>query len=94
MSTRLTKHLPPVALRASVALCAILLFLPGCERVENSAAKGPTEGPAETAGKQLDKAAVEASRGLKRAAEETGKAIENAGIKLQEKAQASQAAEK
>ncbi|MES2830883.1 MAG: hypothetical protein V4695_02690 [Pseudomonadota bacterium] len=67
-------------------LCGAGIVLSACERTVETADKGP----AEIAGKQLDKAAVEAGRGLKQAAEETGKVIEKAGAKLQEKAQEAQ----
>ena len=72
-------------LSASV-LCGASVVLSGCERTVETTDKGP----AEIAGKQLDKAAVEAGRGLKQAAEETGRVIEQAGAKLQEKAQEAQ----
>jgi len=71
-------------------LCGASLALSGCQRTEETASKGP----AEIAGKQLDRAAVEAGRGLKQAAEETGRVIEKAGAKLQQKAQEAQEAQK
>jgi hypothetical protein len=46
-----------------------------------------SEGAAETAGKQIDRAAAEAGRELKQAAQDTGKALEKAGVSIQEKAQ-------
>ena len=53
------------------------------EMADDTAGKGP----AEIAGKQIDKAAVEAGKELKEVAQETGKALEKAGAKLQEKVQ-------
>lgn len=72
----------------SLFLAAVLLAagLTGCQRSDDAAGKGP----AEIAGKQLDKAAVEAGKELKQAAEATGRVIENAGAKMQEKAKEAQ----
>lgn len=69
-------------------LAAVLFAtgLTGCQRSDDAAGKGP----AEIAGKQIDKAAVEAGKELKQAAQATGKAIENAGAKMQEKAREAQ----
>lgn len=64
-------------------LLAALASLGACEKTGENAGKGP----AEIAGKQIDKAAVVAGKQLKEAAKETGAALEKAGEKLQEKAQ-------
>jgi hypothetical protein len=60
--------------------------LSACQKNEENIGKGP----AEIAGKQIDTAAVEASKELKQAAEATGKVIEKAGAKMQEKAKEAQ----
>ncbi len=72
----------------TLCLAAVLLAagLSGCQRSDDAAGKGP----AEIAGKQIDKAAVEAGKELKQAAAATGKAIEQAGAKMQEKAKEAQ----
>lgn len=62
------------------------LALTGCNRNVDSGEKGP----AEVAGKELDRAAIQAGRELKEAARETGKVIEKAGARLQEKAEEAQ----
>jgi len=82
-----TRYSQFAALISTTALCVASLALTGCGRTEDASSG---QGPAEVAGKQLDKAAIEAGRGLKQAAEETGKVIEKAGAKLQEKAQEAQ----
>lgn len=64
-------------------LLAAALSLVACEKTGENAGKGP----AEIAGKQIDKAAVVAGKELKEAAKETGAALEKAGAKLQEKVQ-------
>lgn len=74
-----------LVLVASVLLAAAT-GLTGCQKTDDTAGKGP----AEIAGKQLDKAAVEVGKELKRAAEVTGVAIERAGEKMQEKAKEAQ----
>jgi len=79
-------HARLTTLLTAGVLCSASLAVAGCQRTEETAGKGP----AEIVGKQLDRAAVEAGRGLKQAAEETGKVIEKAGAKLQEKAQEAQ----
>ncbi len=76
-STRLTTLLNAGMLL--VALCT----LGACEKTGENAGKGP----AEIAGKEIDKAAVVAGKELKEAAKETGAALEKAGAKLQEKVQ-------
>lgn len=78
-----SKH---IALRisTSVLLAAVVVFS-GCNKTDTAGA-----GPAETAGKQLDKAAAEAGKELKQAAEKTGQVIERAGEKMQEKAKEAQ----
>lgn len=71
----------------AVCLAAVVIAtgLTGCQRTDDAG-----KGPAEIAGKQIDKAAVEAGKELKQAAQATGKAIENAGAKMQEKAKEAQ----
>ena len=69
---------------ASLALGAASLA--GCQKPENSAGQGP----AEVAGKQLDKAAVVAGKELKQAAEKTGELMQKAGEKIQEQAKEAQ----
>ncbi|MBC7413687.1 MAG: hypothetical protein H7327_01985 [Herminiimonas sp.] len=64
-------------------MLAAMISLGACTKTDDTAGKGP----AEIAGKQIDKAAVEAGKELKQAAQETGKALEKAGAKLQEKVQ-------
>ena len=76
---------PPLAHLLSTVLLGALVSLAGCNKTDNDG-----KGPAEVAGKQLDKAAVQAGKELKQAAEITGKAIENAGAKMQEKAKEAQ----
>ena len=60
--------------------------LSGCNKPVDSNGKGP----AEVAGKQLDKAAVVAGQELKQAAEKTGELMQKAGEKIQEKAKEAQ----
>lgn len=60
-----------------------LSTLGACEKTGDNAGKGP----AEIAGKEIDKAAAVAGKELKQAAKETGVALEKAGAKLQEKVQ-------
>ncbi len=64
-------------------LLAALSTLGACEQSAGTAGKGP----AEIAGKEIDKAAIVAGKELKQAAKETGAALEKAGAKLQEKVQ-------
>ncbi len=66
-------------------LLAAAFGLTACQKTD---AEG--KGPAEIAGKQIDKAAVEAGKHLKEAAQQTGAVIEKAGEKMQEKAQEAQ----
>lgn len=73
-------------LGASCALVSMLILLSACQKTEDTAGKGP----AEIAGKQIDKAAVEAGKELKHAAEKTGEVLEKTGAKMQEKAKEAQ----
>ena len=77
---------PISSMLKAVFLLAAFTALAGCQKPEDTAGKGP----AEIAGRQIDKAAVEIGKGLKEAAGETGKAIEKAGERMQEKAQEAQ----
>ena len=65
------------------AIFVVMSSLSGCQKNEPMQDKGP----AEMAGKQIDRAAAEAGRELKQAAQDTGKALEKAGASIQEKAQ-------
>ena len=65
------------------AVILISMSLGACQKNEEAGGKGP----AELAGKQIDRAAAEAGRELKQAAQDTGKALERAGASIQEKAQ-------
>lgn len=58
-------------------ILAAVLMLAGCG--------GSDEGPAEKAGKQLDKAAGEAAQSMQNAAEAVGDKAEEAGDKLENK---------
>ena len=75
-----------ITLCITTALLMATAILSGCEKSSENAGKGP----AEIAGKQIDKAAAVAGKELKQAAQETGKAIEHAGAKMQEKAKEAQ----
>ncbi|GAC1427793.1 MAG: hypothetical protein NVSMB6_27920 [Burkholderiaceae bacterium] len=73
-------------LGAGCALISTLTLITACQKSEDTAGKGP----AEIAGKQIDKATVEAGKELKQAAQKTGEVIERAGAKMQEKAREAQ----
>lgn len=73
----------PISWLNAGLLFAALCSLGACDKSPETAGKGP----AEVAGKEIDKAAVVAGKELKQAAEQTGKALEKAGAKLQEKVQ-------
>ena len=75
-----------VSVLKTAFLVAALTALSGCQKSEETAGQGP----AEIAGRQIDKAAIEVGKGLKQAAGETGRAIEKAGERMQEKAQEAQ----
>jgi hypothetical protein len=77
---------PLAALGTTFAILLATAGLAGCDKPVDNAGKGP----AEIAGKQIDKAAVEAGKELKSAAQKTGEVIEQAGAKLQEKAKEAQ----
>ena len=78
------QSIPSLLMAVSLALGAATLA--GCQKSENSAGQGP----AEVAGKQLDKAAVVAGKELKQAAEKTGELMQKAGEKIQEQAKEAQ----
>ena len=74
------------SLLITASLALGIATLAGCQKPENAAGQGP----AEVAGKQLDKAAVVAGQELKQAAEKTGELMQKAGEKIQEKAKEAQ----
>ena len=78
----ISTHRLNALLNAGIMLAA-LCTLGACEKTGDNAGKGP----AEIAGKEIDKAAAVAGKELKQAAKETGAALEKAGAKLQEKVQ-------
>jgi hypothetical protein len=69
------------------SIAALVAGLTACQK--NDAALDQ-KGPAETAGKQLDKAAVKAGEQINKAAEEAGKGLAKVGEKLQNAAQEAQ----
>ncbi|MDB5853027.1 MAG: hypothetical protein JWR22_1068 [Herminiimonas sp.] len=72
---------------AAVSLVAVIgAGLAGCEKKPETSAAGP----AETAGKQLDKAAAKAAVELNKAAEKAGEGLQNAGKKMQSAAKEAQ----
>lgn len=79
-----SNRLASLFVAATVTLAAAALA--GCDKPVDSNGKGP----AEVAGKQLDKAAVVAGQELKQAAEKTGELMQKAGEKIQEKAKEAQ----
>ena len=85
MTTTVRSRRLAACLTTATVLLAACAAMSACQKSDNEG-----KGPAEIAGKQIDKAAVEAGKELKQAAEVTGKAIENAGAKLQEKAKEAQ----
>jgi hypothetical protein len=62
---------------AAVVMTALLLALPGCQR---------EEGPAEKAGKEIDKAAEQAGETIDKAGAKIGEEVEKAGEKMQDAA--------
>jgi hypothetical protein len=62
---------------AAVVMSALLMVLPGCQR---------QEGPAEKAGKQIDKAAEQAGETIDKAGVKIGQEVEKAGEKMQDAA--------
>ena len=72
------------SLLIATALTLGAAALAGCQKPEAG------KGPAEVAGKELDKAAVVAGKELKQAAEKTGELMQKAGEKIQEKAKEAQ----
>ncbi len=77
-------RIPSLLIVTALTLGAVTLA--GCQKPADSTGKGP----AEVAGKQLDKAAVVAGQELKQAAEKTGELMQKAGEKIQEKAKEAQ----
>jgi uncharacterized lipoprotein YehR (DUF1307 family) len=75
---------PLMLLLSAVALVASVT---ACQKREATADQ---KGPAETAGKQIDRAAVKAGEQLNKVAEEAGKGLAKAGEKLQNAAQDAQ----
>ncbi|HEY0844346.1 MAG TPA: hypothetical protein VGE12_03215 [Noviherbaspirillum sp.] len=76
----------------SIALSTLLIAgLSACEKRE-VAAEG--NGPAETAGQQIDQATARAAEELNKIAEKTGKGLQAMGEKLQNEAQEAQEAPK
>lgn len=62
---------------AAVALAALLATLSGCHR---------QEGPAEKAGKEIDRTAEQAGEKIDKAGEKIGEQVEKAGEKIQDAA--------
>jgi hypothetical protein len=72
---------------AALSLVAVMAAsLSGCEKKPDAGAAGP----AENAGKQLDKAAVKAGAELNKAAEKAGEGLQKAGKKMQSAAKEAQ----
>ena len=62
---------------AAVVMTALLFALSGCQK---------QEGPAEKAGKEIDKAAEQAGEKVDKAGEKLGEKVEKAGEKIQDAA--------
>lgn len=72
---------------AAMSLVAVMVAsLSGCEKKPDTS----TGGPAENAGKQLDRAAVKAGEELNKAAEKAGEGLQKAGKKMQSAAKEAQ----
>jgi vacuolar-type H+-ATPase subunit H len=65
--------------KTTLLVFAVFGVLSGCQKKE--------EGPAETAGKQIDQAIQKSGEKLDQATEEVGKSIEQAGQRMQDAAQ-------
>lgn len=63
-----------------MSLAVLVAAMAGCQKTDATA---DGKGPAETAGAQIDKAAVKAGEHLNKLAEHAGKGLEKAGEKLQ-----------
>jgi hypothetical protein len=61
----------------TVVMSALLMALSGCQK---------QEGPAEKAGKQIDKAAEQAGEKIDKAGQKLGEEVEKAGEKIQDAA--------
>ncbi|MDB5729598.1 MAG: hypothetical protein JWQ00_2803 [Noviherbaspirillum sp.] len=70
-----------------VSALALAVCITACQKREATAEQ---KGPAETAGKHIDQAAVKAGEQLNKVAEEAGKGLAKAGEKLQNAAQDAQ----
>jgi hypothetical protein len=62
---------------AGLVMIALLVMLPGCQK---------QEGPAERAGKEVDKAVGKAGNEVDKAAEKVGEQVEKTGDKIQDAA--------
>jgi hypothetical protein len=70
-----------------LATLVVVASLSACQKNDAAADQ---KGPAETAGKQLDQAAVKAGEQINKAAEKAGEGLAKAGEKLQNAAQDAQ----
>jgi hypothetical protein len=73
-------------LAAMSLVAAIGVGVAGCDKKPDASAPGP----AESAGKQLDKAAAKATVELNKAAEKAGEGLQSAGKKMQSAAKEAQ----
>ena len=68
---------PSGSTSAAVVMTALLFALSGCQK---------QEGPAEKAGKEVDKAAAQVGEKVDKAGEKLGEGVEKAGEKMQDAA--------
>ena len=71
------------SISAALLISVLLIALPGCQKQEGSAEKA---GPAEQAGKKIDKAVEKAGQQVDKAVEKAGQQIEKAGEAIQDAA--------